>query len=86
MRSISPVPRAIDGVEVLVDELLHARAQLLDRARREHLRHEPAQPVVVGRVEVEHRVRAALAPLLEHRLDVGVDRGPPSASRAAPRR
>ena len=29
---------------------------------------------MVGRVEVEHGVRAALAPLLEHRLDVGVER------------
>ena len=30
--------------------------------------------MVVGRVEVEHRVRAALAPLVDHRLDVGVGR------------
>ena len=50
----------LDRVEVLVDELLHARREPFDHARREHLRHEPPQPVVVGRVEVEHRVVAAL--------------------------
>ena len=64
----------VGGVEVLVDELLHARAQLLDRARREHLRHQSPQTVMVGRVEVQHRVRAALAPFVDHRLDVGVGR------------
>ncbi len=48
-------------VEVLVDELLHARPELLDGARREHLGDQPAQPVMVGRVEVQHVVRAALA-------------------------
>ena len=76
-----------DVVEVLVDELLHARVQLLDRARREHLRHEPAQAVVVGRVEVEHRVRLAARPsLLEHRLEILVDRVGDRPGVCAPRR
>ena len=74
MRSTS-VPGRDRDVEVLVDELLHARAQLLDRAGREHLRDEPAQPVVVGRIEVEHVVASAVAPFREHRVDVGVGRG-----------
>ena len=67
-------PARVDRIEVLVDELLHPGLELLDGPRREHLRHEPAEAVVVGRVEVEHRVRATLAAFVEHRLDVGVHR------------
>jgi len=54
------------GVEVLVDQLLHTRAQLLDHARREDLRQPAVAAVVVGRVEVEHVVVAALAALFSN--------------------
>ena len=75
-------------VEVAVDERLDARPQLLDRAGREDLRHEPAQPVVVGRVEVQHRAVAAVAALVEQRLNfrVGVSFEQPRAGGDVPRR
>ena len=55
IRSISPVAARDDLVERLVDQPLDLGPQRLDHLRRERLRHEPAQPVVVGRVEVEDR-------------------------------
>ncbi len=61
-------------VEMLVDELLHPGPQCFDHAGREHLRHQSAQAVVVGRIEVEHVVRAAFAALGQHLCDVGIDR------------
>ena len=57
-----------DGVERGVDELLHARRELLDRARREHLLHDPADARVIGRIDVEHAAGAPLGPLTEHLL------------------
>ena len=51
--SSSPPSGATGGVEHLVDHRLHPRRQLLDHPRRERLLHQPAEPGVVGRVEVE---------------------------------
>ena len=51
-----------DGVERVVDQLLHAGRQLLDRPGREHLLHQPAEAGVVGRVEVEDAAGAPLRP------------------------
>ena len=62
-RLADQVDRAVAGrevVEQLVDHLLHAGPQLLDGARGERLRHQLAQPGVVGRVDVEDRLGAAL--------------------------
>jgi hypothetical protein len=58
-----------DPVERLVDDLLDARAHVLDPARRERLHHQAAQAGVVGRVLLQHGVAEAA----EHRLlhDVG---------------
>ena len=38
------------------------------------------QPVMIGRIEVQHCVLATLAPLLEHRLELGVVRAEPLAA------
>ena len=51
------------GVEHPVHERLHVGEQLLDAPRRERLADEPPDPGVVGRVDVEDRPRAAVAPL-----------------------
>jgi hypothetical protein len=48
-------PARRDPVERLVDQSLHPGPQALDRLRCERLRYKPAEAVVVGRVEVEHR-------------------------------
>ena len=45
------------SVEQLVGQPHDLGAQLLDRLRRERLRHQPPQPGVVGRVQAEHRAR-----------------------------
>ena len=58
-----------DPVERLVDNLLNARAHVLDPARGERLHHQPAQPRVIGRILLQHGKRE----VAEHRLlhDVG---------------
>jgi hypothetical protein len=72
MRSISPGSPSFDCGEALVDELLDAGMELLDHARSEDLRHQSPQPVMIGRIEVQHRVRFTRVPLFEHRLELGV--------------
>jgi hypothetical protein len=62
-------PGRLDPVEHLVDELLDAGAQPFDGPRGERLGHQPAQAVVVGRVETEHRT------LLAHQVAVADDVG-----------
>ena len=53
MTSIPPCASA--RPEEAVHDLLDVPAELLDRARREGLAHQPAQPGVIGRVTEEHR-------------------------------
>ena len=53
-----------DAVERLVDDLLDARAHVLDPARGEGLHHQPAQAGVVRRILLQHPVAHAA----EHRL------------------
>ena len=66
MRSISPAPAHV--VEQAVDDRLDPRPHRLDGPRRERLEHEPAQPRVVGRLEVEH---ARVVELVERRVPGG---------------
>ena len=47
---LAEVPGVLDHA---VDDRLDPRPQALDGARRERLRHEPAQPGVVGRLHVD---------------------------------
>ena len=53
-----------DAIERLVDDLLDARAHVLDPARGEGLHHQPAQAGVVRRILLQHPVAHAA----EHRL------------------
>jgi hypothetical protein len=43
-----------DRIEQLVDDGLHARAELLDPAGREGRRHQSPQATVIGRIDAEH--------------------------------
>ena len=53
-----------DAVERLVDDLLDARAHVLDPARGEGLHHQPAQAGMIRRILLQHPVAHAA----EHRL------------------
>ena len=63
-------PRVGVGDEIL-EERLHAGSEAFDDARCEDLGDEPAEAVVVGRVEIEHRPVAAAA-IADQRLALGV--------------
>ena len=65
---LQPVAARDDGVERVVDELLHARRELLDGSRGEDLLDDPADAGVVGRIEVEDAAGAPLGAVAEHLL------------------
>ena len=62
---LHPVAARLDRVERGVDHLLDARRELLDAPRREDLLHDAADAGVVGRVDVEDALRAALGAIAE---------------------
>ena len=62
------LPLGNDPVERLVDDLLDARAHVLDPARGERLHHQPAQAGVVGRILLQHHVAQAAEDRLFHDL------------------
>ena len=58
------LPLRHDAVERLIDDLLDARAHVLDPARGKRLHHQPAQAGMVRRILLQHPVAHAA----EHRL------------------
>ena len=60
-------PRGFDAIDDLIDDLLNARAHILDAPRRKGAHHETAQAAVVGRIELQHPVaHAAIDRFLEN--------------------